>query len=101
MKWSNHDRLMAYNVQIVGWPEDVPHRNPSSLSVSQIRTLLEALRSGSLRFIRVDQGHVVGDVDRVMDSTQESLYGREEDAFAWFLEDGSGGVPGTSDHPTT
>jgi hypothetical protein len=96
MKWSNHDRLVAYDVQIVGWPEDVPQRNPSSLSVSQIRTLLEALRSGSLRFVRVDGGHVVGDSDRVMNSMRENLSGREEDAFTWLLEDGGSSVPGTT-----
>jgi hypothetical protein len=52
MKWKNPDQLSAYGVQLFGWPPDVPRTNPSTLSVSQNRLLLEALQIGVLRFIR-------------------------------------------------
>jgi len=53
MKWTNPERLDAYGVRLVGWPEGVPAQNPSSFKVSQNKTLLEALRNGSMRFEKI------------------------------------------------
>ncbi|PCH42392.1 hypothetical protein WOLCODRAFT_102051 [Wolfiporia cocos MD-104 SS10] len=53
MKWRDHSRLEAYGVRVVGWPEDVPTRNPSELSVEQNRQVLEALKSGRMSFVRM------------------------------------------------
>ncbi|KAG6851107.1 hypothetical protein H0H93_000987 [Arthromyces matolae] len=53
MKWTNHERLDGYGVRIVGWPADIPATNPSSLKVSQNKTLLECLENGSLRFEKI------------------------------------------------
>ena len=49
MKWTNPERLDAYGVRLVGWPEGVPAQNPSTFKVSQNKVLLEALQNGSDR----------------------------------------------------
>ncbi|KAL1744702.1 hypothetical protein HDZ31DRAFT_38003 [Schizophyllum fasciatum] len=54
MKWTNLERLHAFGVRLVGWPEDVPLQNPSILKTSQNTALLAALRTGSMRFERLD-----------------------------------------------
>ena len=53
MKWTNPERLDAYGVRLIGWPEGVPAQNPSSFKVSQNKILLEALQNGSMRFERI------------------------------------------------
>lgn len=50
MKWSNHAKLGTYGVELVGWPAEVPQRNPSTLSAVQNQMILDALRSGSMWF---------------------------------------------------
>ena len=55
MKWTNHDRLAAYGVCVVGWPRDIPSQNPSNLTMSQNKVLLERLRNGSLHFARIGE----------------------------------------------
>ncbi|KAJ3906714.1 hypothetical protein F5879DRAFT_945006 [Lentinula edodes] len=52
MKWSNHDRLFTYGVCLVGWPSDIPAKNPSTLKADQNKRLLELLNNGTLRFIK-------------------------------------------------
>jgi hypothetical protein len=54
MKWTNPERLDAYGVRLIGWPEGVPAQNPSSFKVSQNKILLEALQNGSMRFERIN-----------------------------------------------
>lgn len=62
MKWTNHARLQsAYAVRLVGWPPDVPMRNPSALTMVQNQTVLEALREARMRFERIGEG-VMADV---------------------------------------
>ncbi|KAF5377350.1 hypothetical protein D9757_007996 [Collybiopsis confluens] len=51
MKWTNHERLSPYGVQLVGWPPDIPLKNPSSLKADQNKRLLELINSGSLKFM--------------------------------------------------
>jgi hypothetical protein len=88
MKWSNHSRLSSYDVRIVGWPKAVPHRNPSTLSVTEIRALLDALENGSLLFMRADRGH--GDQsEEVNDKAFPASGSEDEAAFSWFLDDSS------------
>ena len=54
MKWTNHSRLESlYHIRLAGWPTDVPMQNPSGMTVGQMKTLLGALRGGSLKFERV------------------------------------------------
>ncbi|KAI0951296.1 hypothetical protein AcW1_008372 [Taiwanofungus camphoratus] len=53
MKWSDHSKLIVYGTRLVGWPTGVPMQNPSTLSVSQNKQVLEALNNGSMSFIRV------------------------------------------------
>ncbi|KZT73706.1 hypothetical protein DAEQUDRAFT_762138 [Daedalea quercina L-15889] len=54
MKWTDHSKLeVAYDIRIVGWPSSVPLQNPSHLSVSQNKQVLEALRAGSMSFERI------------------------------------------------
>lgn len=54
MKWSNHERLSAYGVRMVGWPEDIPKKNPSALNSTQNKQLLELAQTGVLGFSRLD-----------------------------------------------
>ncbi|KAJ8692571.1 hypothetical protein PTI98_009869 [Pleurotus ostreatus] len=54
MKWSNHERLSAYGVRMVGWPEDIPKKNPSVLNSTQNKQLLELAQTGVLGFSRLD-----------------------------------------------
>ncbi|CAL1716215.1 unnamed protein product [Somion occarium] len=57
MKWSNHSKLSTYGIRIEGWPAHIPHQNPSSLSASQNRQILNALTNGTLRFVRLATLH--------------------------------------------
>lgn len=54
MKWTNHSKLDAYGVRLVGWPDNVPVQNPSTLSVAQNKRLLEMLGAGEVSFERLD-----------------------------------------------
>lgn len=54
MKWTNHAKLAVYKVHINGWPESVPTQNPSVLSATQNKLLLELLREGKLYFSRLE-----------------------------------------------
>jgi hypothetical protein len=53
MKWSNHEKLDAYGVRLEGWPTGVPKQNPSTLSSSQNKAILEALESGKMKFVPI------------------------------------------------
>lgn len=53
MKWTNPERLDAYGVRLVGWPDGVPAQNPSTLKVNQNKVLLEAIQNGSMKFVKV------------------------------------------------
>ena len=53
MKWTNPERLDAYGVRLIGWPEGVPAQNPSTFKVSQNKLLLEALQNGTMRFEKI------------------------------------------------
>jgi len=53
MKWTNHDRLHAYGVYLVGWPKEIPPQNPSSLKADQNKRLLELLDSGKMKFMKI------------------------------------------------
>jgi hypothetical protein len=53
MKWTNPERLDAYGVRLIGWPEGVPAQNPSNFKASQNKVLLEALQNGSMRFEKI------------------------------------------------
>jgi hypothetical protein len=55
MKWSNHDRLTSYGVRLLGWPLGVPMQNPSTLTASQNRQILEAMDSGRMQFIKKEE----------------------------------------------
>jgi len=63
MKWTNHDRLCAYGVRIVGWPPGIPHQNPSSLSSTQNKILLDSLVNGKLKFVKGHEGNHVENTD--------------------------------------
>ncbi|KAJ7104137.1 hypothetical protein B0H15DRAFT_808711 [Mycena belliarum] len=53
MKWTNPALLATYGVCLVGWPAAIPAQNPSSLKSSQNKELLNALESGTMRFVRI------------------------------------------------
>ncbi|KAH6909080.1 hypothetical protein BKA70DRAFT_1277389 [Coprinopsis sp. MPI-PUGE-AT-0042] len=52
MKWTNHERLDIYGVRLSGWPDGIPEQNPSTLKLSQNKQLLEAFKSGAIKFER-------------------------------------------------
>ncbi|KAI0078824.1 hypothetical protein K474DRAFT_1660007 [Panus rudis PR-1116 ss-1] len=54
MKWSKHSNLSMYGIRLEGWPDDVPKQNPSSLNMAQNKAILDALKSGTLRFVRLE-----------------------------------------------
>lgn len=54
MKWTNHDRLGRYGVKLIGWPHTIPAQNPSTLSASQNRLILESMVKGTMKFVRAD-----------------------------------------------
>lgn len=54
MKWTNHSKLDAFGVRLVGWPDDIPLQNPSTFSVAQNKRLLEMLGAGQISFERLD-----------------------------------------------
>ncbi len=54
MKWTNHTKLSVYRVRINGWPDSIPVQNPSILTSTQNKLLLELLRDGKLYFSRLE-----------------------------------------------
>jgi len=54
MKWRDHSKLDSFGLRLEGWPSDIPMQNPSSLSVTQNRLLLDSLNNGSVSFVRLD-----------------------------------------------
>ncbi|KAI0690165.1 hypothetical protein BC835DRAFT_1417985 [Cytidiella melzeri] len=54
MKWSNHDKLDVYGIRLEGWPPGVPKQNPSTLSTTQNRAILESLNSGRMTFVPIN-----------------------------------------------
>ncbi|KZS94200.1 hypothetical protein SISNIDRAFT_61898 [Sistotremastrum niveocremeum HHB9708] len=56
MKWTKPQSLeTSYRVRLIGWPLDVPMRNPSYNTVETNRALLEGLRSHTIYFTRIFQ----------------------------------------------
>jgi hypothetical protein len=80
MKWSNPDRLNVYGVRMVGWPDGVPHLNPSSLSANQNQAILDALQNGTLRFVGTAEGSSTASVDAVESGGKASYGGSMDDS---------------------
>lgn len=90
MKWKDHSKLDLYGVRLEGWPSDVPQQNPSSLSVTQNRQVLDALNSGSMKFVRIASGSgaTVATQPRKRRRTLESPELSEESVdFSWACRD--------------
>jgi hypothetical protein len=75
MKWSNHSRLDIYGVTLSGWPADIPKQNPSTLTVSQMRILLDLLEDGRMHFVKEGSTVTTLRIDR------------ETEDFSWACED--------------
>lgn len=75
MKWTKPQSLeSAYGVSLVGWPPDVPMRNPSHNSIDTNRTLLEGLRSHTIHFTRVLEPQLQASNRSVVDQQQSSHF---------------------------
>jgi hypothetical protein len=86
MKWSNHDKLDAYGIRLVGWPENIPIQNPSALKANQNKELLECLKNGSLRFEKLFPV-----TEDNLASVQVELQPPEvEDDFSWAYDPDAG-----------
>ncbi|KAI0719282.1 hypothetical protein C8T65DRAFT_758907 [Cerioporus squamosus] len=89
MKWTNHAKLDSYGVKLVGWPDNVPRQNPSTLSVAQNKILLDLLNEGYMFFSRIEGTQPS---EPVMSMEETPM--RDEDAmfedsinFTWASED--------------
>lgn len=91
MKWTNHDKLSTYGVKVVGWPAEIPLRNPSSLSASQNNVLFELLTSGDIKFVMLGQVSPLQSGNSVhgVASGSKDADGLPED-FSWACEDSNG-----------
>lgn len=95
MKWTNPERLDAYGVRLIGWPEGVPAQNPSSFKVSQNKVLLEALQNGSMRFEKITPA-----TPRQQEASKADDDDPHED-FSWAYDaDASPPSPHAAVHPT-
>ncbi len=92
MKWTNHSKLDSYGVKLEGWPDHVPRQNPSTLSVSQNKILLDLLSEGKMFF-----SHIEGTqpLEAAMSAEENPI--RDEDAmfadsidFSWVSEQSQG-----------
>ncbi|KAI0359858.1 hypothetical protein OH77DRAFT_873452 [Trametes cingulata] len=84
MKWTNHSKLHAYGVKLVGWPDGIPLQNPSSLSVAQNKLLLEMLATGRISFARLDGTQVLAGIhDAAADSPRQDEEAMFEDSIDW------------------
>ncbi|RDX57295.1 hypothetical protein OH76DRAFT_1334682 [Lentinus brumalis] len=92
MKWTNHSKLDSYGVKLEGWPDHVPRQNPSTLSVSQNKILLDLLSEGKMFF-----SHIEGTQPSEAAMIAEEHPVRDEDAmfadsidFSWVSEQSQG-----------
>lgn len=92
MKWSNHARLSAYDVYMIGWPPSIPQQNPSLMTAGQNKLLLEALADGSMRFERIDVTRVPQTVSDDGKGGGEGVVSSQENTdISWAYEDKPGG----------
>lgn len=78
MKWTNHSKLEVYGIRLEGWPSSVPMQNPSSLSVAQNLEVLDALRSGKMRFISI-RPKLSSTGEGLVDQKDRPVEGREQE----------------------
>lgn len=52
MRWTKPEQIENWGVRIVGWPSDLPFRNPSNNTVQVNTRLLELLKTGQIRFVK-------------------------------------------------
>ena len=101
MKWTNHKRLDAYNVRIVGWPQSVPTQNPSTLSTAENKLILESLENGTIKFVRTEsaQSSEVEVLRKDPGSGSSTLpLGAEDDVdFSWAYNEGGPPSPAVCD----
>ena len=79
MKWANPERLDTYGVRLIGWPSDIPARNPSSLKQGQNKQLMQYLDNGTLRFEKLLE---TPSQDHMLEGATEESPVFEED-FSW------------------
>ncbi|KAI0775220.1 hypothetical protein BD413DRAFT_471784 [Trametes elegans] len=90
MKWTNHAKLDAYGVRLVGWPAGVPSQNPSTLSVAQNKLLLEMLGKGSIRFVRADGADQVGEAgEGPSERAEEDAIFEDSIDYGWACQEGA------------
>ena len=96
MKWTNPEKLDAYGVRLVGWPEGVPAQNPSSFKVSQNKVLLEALRNGSMRFEKI-----VPDTPMQEEASSKADEDNPQEDFSWAYDADASPPSSHTECPTT
>ncbi|KAG6908685.1 hypothetical protein DXG01_003699 [Tephrocybe rancida] len=92
MKWTNHERLDVYGVRLVGWPEDIPVANPSSLKVFQNKAILDCLENGTLKFEKLfpDTAISVPTNDHVEEEVPIVQEPEDIDDFSWAYDANAG-----------
>ncbi|KAJ4477171.1 hypothetical protein J3R30DRAFT_3483044 [Lentinula aciculospora] len=95
MKWTNHQRLFTYGVCLVGWPSDIPAKNPSTLKADQNKRLLELLSNGTLKFIKnimlssssdQTQAGLVGPETEYGEDDNEGDTDLSDELFSWAIQ---------------
>ncbi|KZV68288.1 hypothetical protein PENSPDRAFT_634554 [Peniophora sp. CONT] len=93
MKWTNHAQLQVYGVRLEGWPADVPHANPSTLSAAQNSAVRDAIDGGGMSFVRLDGGIIGGGAGNLRVGDPE----RDQDGDMWDIVSEDGGLERTED----
>ncbi len=102
MKWTNPERLDAYGVRLVGWPEGVPAQNPSTLKSGQNRVLLEALQNGTMNFEKICSESPTSDFkERCKDEEELSVNKETLEDFSWAYDADAGLSLQTQESDTT
>jgi hypothetical protein len=92
MKWTSHSRLELYGVSIIGWPDDIPCQNPSTLKIYQNKKILQLFKDGGIKFIRIIRAAKAETAAAAEDTetAKRSNADVEGDPFVWAINDSYG-----------
>jgi hypothetical protein len=92
MKWTSHSRLELYGVSIIGWPDDIPCQNPSTLKIYQNKKILQLFKDGVIRFVRIirtAKGETTTEAEAT-EPAKDSSMDVDGDPFMWAVNDSYG-----------
>ncbi|KAI0749334.1 hypothetical protein C8Q80DRAFT_1269231 [Daedaleopsis nitida] len=92
MKWTNHSNLYVYGVRILGWPDDIPQQNPSTLSTACNRRILDLLKESKISFIRCGNtasADLPATADEVPEQDEDAIFEDSID-YSWAVGEAEG-----------